>query len=93
MQSGGVGIEPPKLRRVVGLPPIGPPHVSVPGPVSPALPGYASIETNSSSFVARLLGRGKAAGARLVFVDRGVHALTGVSEPRQLFAVVQERAR
>jgi DNA-binding NarL/FixJ family response regulator len=30
-------------------------------------------------------------GAGLVFVDRGVHALKGVSEPRQLHAVVEER--
>ena len=33
-----------------------------------------------------------AAGAGLVFVDRGTHTLKGVSEPRQVFAVVEPRA-
>jgi DNA-binding NarL/FixJ family response regulator len=33
-----------------------------------------------------------AAGAGLVFVDRGTHTLKGVSVPRQLFAVVESHA-
>ena len=33
-----------------------------------------------------------AAGAGLVFVDRGTHTLKGVSEPRQVSAVVEPRA-